>query len=283
MSGGNGASYSVEVFVPSTGLSCSFPTLLDQRTGHTMDGLLICGGSYTSNRHTCLSFISGQWVISHTLVEERYLHTSWQTEQGLVLMGGIISPDTSEIVATSGGQGGPSFDMHDSPQDACSITDLTSDSVFLTGLSWTRSTVSRYGVFGWVEDLPSLVVGRMDHGCSSYLKGDGVQVLLVAGGKDNNNRFSSTEVLTMDSPRWTLTTPLPRAMSDLRGVNLAGTLYMTGGNDYVDDNYGGFRDEIMAWLDDEQEWEEAGKMKRAKALHAVSTIQMDDQAMEYCG
>jgi hypothetical protein len=78
-----------------------------------MDGLLICGGgSYNSTTlTTCLSFTSGQWITSHTLVESRYYHTSWQTEQGLVLMGGGGSPDTSEIVVMTGEQGGPSFAM----------------------------------------------------------------------------------------------------------------------------------------------------------------------------
>ena len=40
--------------------------------------------------------------------------------------------------------------------------------------------------------------------------------------------LSSTEVLTMDSPGWTLTTPLPKAMMGVRGVPMAGKLYMTG-------------------------------------------------------
>jgi hypothetical protein len=113
LSGGYGASTSVEVFVPSTGQSCSLPALPDERYGHTMDSLLICGGGWdsTTAATTCLSFTSGQWITSHTLVEERNYHTSWQTEQGLVLMGGYSSPDTSEILATAGGQGGPSFAM----------------------------------------------------------------------------------------------------------------------------------------------------------------------------
>jgi hypothetical protein len=111
ISGGTDAGQSVEVFVPSTGLSCSLPALPDYRNGHTMDSLLICGGYGSSSDTTCLSFTSGQWITSHTLVEQRYAHISWQTEQGLVLMGGDYSPYTSEIVATAGGQGGPSFAM----------------------------------------------------------------------------------------------------------------------------------------------------------------------------
>lgn len=43
------------------------------------------------------------------------------------------------------------------------------------------------------------------------------------------------------------------------------------------------RDEIIAWLDEEQEWEDISKMKMVRNFHAVSTIQLDDLAMEYCG
>ena len=53
----------------------------------------------------------GKWTISHTLVEYRYGHCSWETEHGLVLMGGYFSLTTSEIVRTGGGQGGQTFDM----------------------------------------------------------------------------------------------------------------------------------------------------------------------------
>jgi hypothetical protein len=56
------------------------------------------------------------------------------------------------------------------------MPDLTSDSVIITGGRDTMSTVARYDVLGWVEDLPSLVVGRYDHCCGSFLRGDGAQV-----------------------------------------------------------------------------------------------------------
>ena len=45
----------------------------------------------------------------------------------------------------------------------------------------------------------------------------------------------------------------------------------------------GASDEILGLLDEEQVWEEFGKMKEARSNHAVTTIQMDDQAMDHCG
>ena len=57
------------------------------------------------------------------------------------------------------------------------MPDLTSDSVIITGgLDTMSTTVSRYGVLGWVEDLPDLVVGRGAHGCGSFFRSDGTQV-----------------------------------------------------------------------------------------------------------
>ena len=56
-----------------------------------------------------------------------------------------------------------------------------------------------------------------------------VQVLLVAGGVDgDDNLLSSTEVLTVDSPVWTMVTPLPRAVRGVGSVTLDNTVYMTG-------------------------------------------------------
>ena len=59
---------------------------------------------------------------------------------------------------------------------ACSIS-LT-NTVIITGGSFNRSIVSRYDKDGWVEDLPSLKVGREAHGCSQFSSG-GEQVRLT--------------------------------------------------------------------------------------------------------
>ena len=57
-----------------------------------------------------------------------------------------------------------------------------------------------------------------------------LQVLLVAGGMDSpyDDPISSTEVLTSDSPAWTMATPLPRAVWGVSGVTVYNILYLTG-------------------------------------------------------
>merc|ERR1711892_131117 len=283
LSGGAYTFTSVEVFSPSTGLSCSLPSLPDLRDGHTMDSTLICGGGNPSS--TCLTFSSGKWITSHR-ISNRYAHTSWETGQGVVLMGGDDHPTTSEIVQMGeeqGQQGEPSFPMKYSTRFACSMADLTNPTVIITGGLNTMQTVSRYGAQGFVEALPALVVGRQVHGCGSYLRdADGTQVFLVAGGLDSSgNRISSTEVLTTSSSAWSLTTPLPRTLIYLSCVTAGGKLYATGGYD-DDEVFGDPRDEVLAWLDEEQQWVEQGKMMIGRYYHAAAAIKLDDDAMAHC-
>ena len=71
--------------------------------------LHICGGYYTPTN--CIRFSLGKWINSHTLEEPRKGHSSWLTEQGLLIMGGYYTSRTTEIAPTDGGLGGPSFAM----------------------------------------------------------------------------------------------------------------------------------------------------------------------------
>ena len=56
---------------------------------------------------------------------------------------------------------------------------------------------------------------------------------------------------------------------------IVGYIKYSGG----DDGYN-FHDEILQWTGDD--WVEVGKMKMARSDHAVSTITMDDDAMQFC-
>ena len=53
----------------------------------------------------------------------------------------------------------------------CAIPDPDTDTVVITGGLDTLTTVSVYSVHGWVEDLPSLNIGRYLHACTSYMSG----------------------------------------------------------------------------------------------------------------
>ena len=112
---------SVEVLNPITGESCSLPAIPEDRSGHTMENLTICGGSnstggpgITNITTTCITFSSGEWVTSNTLVEERVSHSSWDTDAGTILFGGFYSPNTTEKVTRAENEGVPGFTLqHD--------------------------------------------------------------------------------------------------------------------------------------------------------------------------
>ena len=80
--------------------TCSLPDLPDRRVGHTQSGAVVCGGFHT--RSSCLTFSSGGWTQSHTLLEERYRHSTWKSPRGLLLMGGQYSPKTTELLHDDG-------------------------------------------------------------------------------------------------------------------------------------------------------------------------------------
>jgi len=287
---GGGDKKTVEAFSPD--YQCVLPSLPENRIKHTMDNATLCGGERTFklSKHSCLTFSSGKWVTSHAMAQKRYDHTSWNIkEEGkIILMGGDRRQET-ETITKGKIDGVPGFRMKYYTRDACSITDHTTNSVIITGGSYER-TVSRYNTSGHVEDLPSLIRGRKQHGCGSYRDDSGEQVFLVAGGigvtshgssSSTDGSISSTEMLTRTKCVWVTVNPLPKKMYGLRGVTLGGVLYMTGGNREVEGASGfhEFSSSIYKWTG--QNWERVGKMKNARVYHAVSTIRLDE-IKDYC-
>ena len=77
-----------------------------------MNSHTICGGENTITRTTCITFTSGQWVTSHALTEKRWDHTSWSTQDGVVLMGGYEgSARTTEIISEGEYEGVPGYNL----------------------------------------------------------------------------------------------------------------------------------------------------------------------------
>ena len=52
---------------------------------------------------------------------------------------------------------------------ACAIDDPDTQTVVITGGRFTMTTVSVYGLQGWVEDFQPLNTGRYWHACTSYM------------------------------------------------------------------------------------------------------------------
>ena len=88
VSGGH-SSLSVELLL-GDGSSCWLPSLPAQRSRHSQSGLVICGGgSEAATLASCTTLEAGVWTSSHSLQQQRRDHPSWQTEEGILLLGGF--------------------------------------------------------------------------------------------------------------------------------------------------------------------------------------------------
>ena len=116
---------SVELLLmdPQTGevsKRCSLPDLPENRNDHTVDGNMVCGGrKYTSPYKffdNCISLqTGGVWTETHKLITRRYKHSSWQSSEGVVLLGGWDSTigmlGTAELVEKATGNTKKLFDL----------------------------------------------------------------------------------------------------------------------------------------------------------------------------
>ena len=93
---------SVEIYNPVSNISCSLPEFPSQRQRHSQDGALACGGGGNDKNCVKWSSDSGTWTQSHTLIQRRYYHVSWNTDDGVYLMGGAYSLKTTELVKNDG-------------------------------------------------------------------------------------------------------------------------------------------------------------------------------------
>ena len=116
--------------------------------------------------------------------------------------------------------------------------------MILTGGYYSPKRVSEYSETGFTRDLPQLLQGRNNHGCSYFENEEGTKVdidsnscgviifqtFLVTGGynDDNNGFLSSTELLVETSAAWILTGELPTPRYGLRGANIDQRVLMTG-------------------------------------------------------
>ena len=98
-----------ELYLPSSGLSCSLPHLPDYRAFHTQESSgLLCGGYITDN--TCIQWSAdtGTWEEYLSLDMRRFDHVSWTpgTGVGTFLMGGGDgeSSKTTTLVTPKGTQ-----------------------------------------------------------------------------------------------------------------------------------------------------------------------------------
>ena len=115
----------------------------------------------------------------------------------------------------------------------------------MTGGYASPNRVSYYSEDGYLRDLPQLLRGRWDHGCSYFENDEGTKVdvdsnscgliifqtFLVTGGL-GFDYLTSTELLVENSAKWIYSGELPTLRWGLSGANIDQRVIMTG-NKYI--------------------------------------------------
>ena len=107
----------------------------------------------------------------------RYGHTSAEKESKILLIGGILSTNSTEWIPVDGSpsQPGPFDIRHGSSH--CSIQ-LSSDLVLVTGGAGTEEYATEYKLTGNGDEttLTPMKQGRREHACGVYQDAGGQQV-----------------------------------------------------------------------------------------------------------
>ena len=224
-----------------------------------------------------------------TTLERRYHHSSMVVGEKILLMGGSGSRSTTELVPLNGGESVPGVSLQPGRDRHCGIP-VAETTVILTGGYSTLSLVTEMSGLGEEEEvvtreLPSLITGRYKHACGSYEEGGrkvilvccghsiltlSLQIILVTGGW-GGTLLSSTEVLdySQGGGAWREVGALPSARSGLRGVNLEGIVYISGGWDGSS-----YYSDILAWNPGTETWSQAGNMKEARSFHTFTEVDL---------
>ena len=175
-----------EIFIPSTNETFSLPSIPGSpRVWHTLTGNVLCGGVYPGTSDSCLELTGsgdGWQPYSSTLQTYRLAHSTWDSPQGIVLLGGYYGGSSTELVTRTNTSN--FFTLQDNVRCvlliwllfslsiivasyACAISD--GQEVVLTGGFGNRRDVSVYSLSGFERNLADLNIGRQYHACASYI------------------------------------------------------------------------------------------------------------------
>jgi len=287
------AGETMELFIPSRNKTCRLPDTTTHRYGHTVDGLLICGGGRSSDN--CDSFSNGVWSRTHTTTG-RWCATSVKIGTDLYLIGGKQEMTTDIVDMREGGKTREGPALQHSSWWSCAAKNRLQDGFIVTGgyiddelieagvdlVAVGSKRAHQYNLAGFVKDLPDMNVGRTYHGCGSYLRGDGVQVFMVAGGGHGKrgSGIESTEALIgLDAMAWTIMTSLPKPMRLPGMVTLGNKLYLAAGEDEDERKC---RDEIYTWNDKNNSWDIVGRRGISDKCVTAGTVAMTPELERYC-
>ena len=178
-------STSSSLYIPSKQIFCDLPNIPTHRQGHTTQEFTVCGGFGDNddpniNLYNCDSFDvdTGSWYRSFDFTERHAGYVSWQTSQGLMLIGGWHTDKTS-ILFSNGTETKIVFESDKRYRTPCGIPDPETGTIVITGGSSDgvlSKRVTRYDEDGKGVAMPDMNIPRYLHGCSSYTNGGGKKV-----------------------------------------------------------------------------------------------------------
>jgi len=273
-------SLAVEVWPPLLAPDCTLPALPEERWGASLDVQatrpVLCGLS------SCWQLSAGGWLNVGDTLQSRWYHSSAKTSEGLLLVGGSGSPNTTELLPIEGGQNTQGMNLDPGRRMHCSIQ-VSNSSMVLTGgrlVNTATNLVTSYNLeTGEGAELSGLITSRYHHACGSYHLPD-LQMVLVTGGWDGYGPVNSTEVLDLSSAAngWREVGMLPSARYGLRAASLGDVLYVTGG----DDGSAQDMDEVLAWDGIAETWAVAGHLAAPRRLHAVTSVSEEFLQSSFC-
>jgi hypothetical protein len=121
----------------------------DGLTADTVEGRVLA-----SYNDSSLELPGSGWEARARTLHNRSFHTSAVTAEGLLLLGGLDSPDTTKLLPADGGPSRESFTLQPGRQDHCSIQ-VSADTIVLTGGLYTESLVTELSGLGNVGEMTS--------------------------------------------------------------------------------------------------------------------------------
>ena len=141
-----------------------------KRIGNSQKNNVLCGGGIDGiGPSSCMKLTSSGWVtVTEQLIKDRKHHVSWLVDDGVILLGGMKGPSTTEIVRWDG-TNEALFTLEYGSKKSCAIPD--GDSLVITGgINFVKKVVRYTSRQGNRELLPDMNEGRYLHGCAAFTK-----------------------------------------------------------------------------------------------------------------
>ena len=163
---------------PPSERHCRLPSVSRSMQYHTVsvarDSPVVC------HENSCDQFTGTSWEPLQSTLHCRTDHSAAVLGDLLLLLGGVYSPHTTELVPLYGGVSQPGFPLETARYGHCSIQ-VSQTVIVLTGGAAMDSLVTEYsdiqlGQEVTIRELPTLNFGRSHHACGLY-ETEGSQVL----------------------------------------------------------------------------------------------------------